>query len=104
MAIKRFKPTTNANRNRSVSTFSDITTDKSEKALLSPLYKRAGRNNQGRITTRHQGGGHKRKYRMIDLKRNKETIPGGVATINNDPNLTANIVLINYEDGEKRNI
>jgi len=104
MAIKRFKPTTNANRNRSVSTFSDITTDKSEKALLSPLYKRAGRNNQGRITTRHQGGGHKRKYRMIDFKRNKDDIPGRVATIEYDPNRTANIALIHYEDGEKRYI
>src|SRR5699024_3200910 len=104
MAIKRFKPTTNANRNRSVSTFSDITTDKSEKQLLSPLFKRAGRNNQGRITTRHQGGGHKRKYRVIDFKRNKDGIPGRVASIEYDPNRSANIALINYADGEKRYI
>jgi len=104
MAIKKFKPTTNANRNRSVSDFADITTDKPEKTLLSPLHKRAGRNNQGRITTRHQGGGHKRQYRIIDFKRNKDGIPGRVATIEYDPNRTANIALIHYADGEKRYI
>src|SRR5699024_7936221 len=93
-----------ANRNRSVSDFADITTDKPEKTLLSPLHKRAGRNNQGRITTRHQGGGHKRQYRIIDFKRNKDGIPGRVATIEYDPNRTANIALINYADGEKRYI
>src|SRR5690625_2956554 len=75
-----------------------------EKTLLSPLFKRGGRNNQGRITMRHQGGGHKRQYRLIDFKRNKDGIPGRVATIEYDPNRTANIALINYVDGEKRYI
>lgn len=104
MAIKKFKPTSNANRNRSVLDFSDITTNKPQKTLVGPLAKRAGRNNQGRITTRHQGGGHKRKYRLIDFKRNKDGVPGRVATIEYDPNRTANIALINYADGEKRYI
>ena len=104
MAIKRYKPTTNASRNRTVLDFSEITTDKPEKSLLKPNPKRAGRNNQGRITTRHQGGGHKRQYRIIDFKRNKDGIPGRVATIEYDPNRTANIALINYADGEKRYI
>lgn len=104
MAIKKFKPTTNANRNRSVSNFAEITVDKPSKALLNPIFKRAGRNNQGRITTRHQGGGHKRKFRLIDFKRNKDGIPGRVASIEYDPNRTANIALINYVDGEKRYI
>lgn len=104
MAIKRFKPTTNAHRNRSVLDFADITTDKPEKALLSTGRKRAGRNHEGRITTRHQGGGHKRKFRVIDFKRNKDGIPGRVATIEYDPNRTANIALIHYVDGEKRYI
>src|SRR5690625_4770573 len=84
--------------------FSEITTDKPEKSLLSSLSKRAGRNNQGRITTRHHGGGHKRQYRLIDFKRNKDGIPGRVATIEYDPNRTANIALIHYADGEKRYI
>src|SRR5690625_59605 len=104
MAIKKFKPTSNANRNRSVLDFSDITTNKPHKTLVGPLAKRAGRNNQGRITTRHQGGGHKRQYRLIDFKRDKDGIPGRVATIEYDPNRTANIALINYVDGEKRYI
>jgi len=104
MAIKRYKPTTNAHRGRSVLDFADITTDTPEKSLLRPIYKNAGRNNQGRITTRHQGGGHKRKYRLIDFKRNKDGIIGRVATIEYDPNRTANIALINYADGEKRYI
>src|SRR5690625_4953766 len=84
--------------------FSDITTDNPEKSLLRPLAKRAGRNNQGRITTRHHGGGHKRQYRLIDLKRNKDGIPGRVATIEYDPNRSANIALIHYADGETRYI
>src|SRR5690625_4951840 len=84
--------------------FSDITTDKPEKSLLKPLSKRAGRNNQGRITTRHHGGGHKRQYRLIDFKRNKDGIPGRVATIEYDQNRSANIALIHYADGEKRYI
>ena len=88
----------------SVLDFAEITTDKPEKSLLSPIQKRGGRNNNGRITVRHQGGGHKRKYRIIDFKRNKDGIPGRVATIEYDPNRSANIALINYADGEKRYI
>src|SRR5690625_1397904 len=84
--------------------FSDVTTDKPEKTLLSSMSKRAGRNNQARITTRHHGGGHKRQYRLIDFKRNKDGIPGRVATIEYDPNRSANIALIHYADGEKRYI
>lgn len=104
MAIKKYKPTSPGRRSMSVSTFAEITTDKPEKSLLAPLTRKAGRNNQGRITTRHQGGGHKRKYRIIDFKRNKDGIPGRVATIEYDPNRTANIALIHYADGEKRYI
>jgi len=104
MAIKKFKPTTGGTRNMSVSDFAEITTDTPEKTLLSPIRKRAGRNNKGRITVRHQGGGHKRKYRIIDFKRNKDGIPGRVATIEYDPNRSANIALIHYADGEKRYI
>lgn len=104
MPIKKYKPTSPARRNMSVSTFEEITTSKPEKSLLAPLHKKAGRNNQGKITTRHQGGGHKRQYRLIDFKRNKDGIPGRVATIEYDPNRSANIALINYADGEKRYI
>ena len=104
MAIKKYKPTSNGRRNMSVSTFSEITTDTPEKSLLAPLSKRGGRNHQGRITTRHQGGGHKRQYRIIDFKRNKDGIPGRVATVEYDPNRSSNIALINYADGEKRYI
>lgn len=104
MAIKSFKPTTPGRRQMTVSTFSEVTTDTPEKSLLAPLHKKAGRNNQGKITTRHRGGGHKRKYRIIDFKRNKDGIPGRVATIEYDPNRTAYIALINYVDGEKRYI
>ena len=87
-----------------VSTFEEITTNQPEKSLLAPLIKKAGRNNQGKITVRHHGGGHKRKYRIIDFKRNKDGIPGRVATIEYDPNRTSNIALIHYADGEKRYI
>ncbi|MBM7096619.1 MULTISPECIES: 50S ribosomal protein L2 [Alteribacter] len=104
MAIKKYKPTTNGRRGMSVLDFQEITTDKPEKSLLAPLSKKAGRNNHGRITVRHQGGGHKRQYRIIDFKRNKDGIPGRVATIEYDPNRSANIALINYVDGEKRYI
>lgn len=104
MAIKKYKPTSNGRRNMSSLDFSDITTDKPEKSLLAPLPKKAGRNNQGKLTVRHQGGGHKRKYRIIDFKRNKDGVPGRVATIEYDPNRTANIALIHYLDGEKRYI
>src|SRR5690606_13418396 len=91
-------------RQMTVSTFEEITTSTPEKSLLAPLTKKAGRNNQGKITVRHHGGGHKRKYRIIDFKRNKDGIPGKVATIEYDPNRSANIALINYADGEKRYI
>ena len=105
MPIKVYKPTTNGRRNMSTIDFkSEITTDKPEKSLLAPLIKKAGRNNQGKITVRHHGGGHKRKYRIIDFKRNKDNIEGRVATIEYDPNRSANIALINYVDGEKRYI
>jgi large subunit ribosomal protein L2 len=88
----------------SVSAFSDITKSKPEKSLLRPLPKRAGRNNQGRISTRHQGGGHKRQYRLIDFKRNKTGVPARVASIEYDPNRSARIALLHYVDGEKRYI
>jgi len=104
MPIKTFKPTTPSRRQMTVNAFEEITAAKPEKSLTAPLMNRAGRNNQGKITTRHQGGGHKRKYRIIDFKRDKDGIPGRVATIEYDPNRTANIALINYADGEKRYI
>lgn len=104
MSIKKYKPTSPGRRLMSGSTFSEITTDQPEKSLLAPLSKKAGRNNHGRITARHQGGGHKRQYRIIDFKRTKDGIPGRVATIEYDPNRTANIALIHYLDGEKRYI
>lgn len=104
MAIKTFKPTSPGVRQMSVSTFEEITTDKPYKPLTAPLMKRAGRNQQGRITVRHQGGGHKRKYRIIDFKRDKDNIPAKVATIEYDPNRSAYIALLNYADGEKRYI
>ncbi len=104
MAIKIYKPTTNGRRNMSVSAFDEITTNKPEKSLLAPLSKKAGRNNHGKVTVRHQGGGAKRKYRIIDFKRNKDDIVGRVATIEYDPNRSAYIALINYVDGEKRYI
>jgi len=102
--IKKYKPSSPARRAMSVSTFEEITTSTPEKSLLAPLSKQAGRNNQGKITVRHHGGGHKRRYRIIDFKRNKDGIPGRVATIEYDPNRTANIALIHYVDGEKRYI
>lgn len=104
MAVKNYKPTTNARRNMSVLTFEEITTTTPEKSLLEPLHKKAGRNNSGKVTVRHQGGGAKRKYRVIDFKRNKDDILGKVATIEYDPNRSANIALIHYIDGEKRYI
>ena len=104
MAIRNYKPTTPGRRNMSVLDFSEITTDTPEKSLLVSLTKSAGRNNTGRITVRHQGGGAKRKYRIIDFKRNKDNIKGKVATIEYDPNRSANIALIHYLDGEKRYI
>lgn len=104
MAIKKYKPTSNGRRGMTASDFAEITTDKPEKSLLAPLSKNAGRNNQGKITVRHHGGGHKRQYRIIDFKRDKDGIPGRVATIEYDPNRSANIALIHYADGEKRYI
>jgi len=87
-----------------VSTFAEITATEPYKPLVAPLTKKGGRNNAGRISVRHQGGGHKRLYRVIDFKRDKDAIPGRVATIEYDPNRSANIALINYVDGEKRYI
>ena len=104
MAIKKYKPTSPGRRFMSVAAFDEITTDTPERSLLEPLPKRAGRNGQGKITVRHRGGGHKRMYRIIDFKRNKDGIPGRVATIEYDPNRSARIALINYTDGEKRYI
>ena len=105
MAIKVYKRTTNGRRNMSVIDYRKVlTTDKPEKSLTVTLTKKAGRNNQGKITVRHRGGGHKRKYRIIDFKRDKDNIPGRVATIEYDPNRSAHIALINYADGEKRYI
>ncbi|ABS72567.1 50S ribosomal protein L2 [Bacillus sp. L381] len=104
MAIKKYKPTSNGRRGMTTSDFAEITTDQPEKSLLAPLHKKGGRNNQGKLTVRHQGGGHKRQYRVIDFKRDKDGIPGRVATVEYDPNRSANIALINYVDGEKRYI
>lgn len=104
MAVKKYNPTTNGRRGMSVLTFEEITTSTPEKSLLEPFSRTGGRNNQGKITVRHIGGGAKRKYRVIDFKRNKDDIVGKVATIEYDPNRTANIALIHYADGEKRYI
>ncbi|MBP3390052.1 MAG: 50S ribosomal protein L2 [Clostridia bacterium] len=104
MAIKKHKPTSAARRFVSTATFEEITTTKPEKSLLATKKKHAGRNSYGRITVRHQGGGNRQKYRIIDFKRNKDGIPAKVATIEYDPNRTAYIALLNYQDGEKRYI
>ncbi len=104
MGIKKFKPTTNGRRGMSTLTNEELTTSKPEKSLLVTVSKTGGRNNQGRMTVRHIGGGAKRKYRVIDFKRNKFGVTGKVATIEYDPNRNANIALINYADGEKRYI
>ena len=101
MAIKKYKPTSNGRRNMTTSDFAEITTDKPEKTLLAPLKNNAGRNNNGRITVRHQGGGHKRQYRLVDFKRNKDNVVATVKSIEYDPNRSANIALIHYEDGVK---
>lgn len=104
MGIRRYKPTSAGRRNMSVSTFEEITKKRPERQLIEPLHKKAGRNNQGKITTRHRGGGHKRFYRIIDFKRAKHNIPAKVAAIEYDPNRTARIALLHYIDGEKRYI
>ena len=104
MSIRTYKPTSPSRRNMTNSTFSEITTNTPEKSLLVSLSKTGGRNNQGKITCRHIGGGHKRKYRVIDFKRNKDGFPAVVKTIEYDPNRNANICLVSYLDGEKRYI
>jgi large subunit ribosomal protein L2 len=104
MAIKNYKPTTPGRRGMSTLVNDEITSNKPERSLLDSFNKKGGRNNLGRITTRHQGGGHKRLYRIIDFKRSKDDIPAKVATIEYDPNRTANIALLHYVDGEKRYI
>ncbi len=104
MGIKKYNPTTPGLRGMTVSTFEEITCTTPEKSLTVTLKKHSGRNSRGKITVRHRGGGYRPKYRIIDFKRNKDGIPGKVATIEYDPNRTANIALINYADGEKRYI
>jgi len=104
VGIKKFRPTSPGIRTMTVSTFEEITTNEPERSLLEPLKSKGGRNSQGRLSVRHQGGGHKRRYRIIDFKRNKDGIPAKVATIEYDPNRSARIALLNYADGEKRYI
>jgi large subunit ribosomal protein L2 len=104
MGLKQYKPTSPGRRFQTVSDFAEITCTTPEKSLLEPLHKKGGRNNNGRITTRHQGGGHKRRYRVIDFKRTKDGVPAKVATIEYDPNRSARIALLHYADGEKRYI
>ena len=104
MAIKRYKPTSAARRFMTVHTYEEITETKPEKSLVEDMRKSGGRNNQGKITVRHIGGGNRRKYRIIDFKRNKDGIPAKVASIQYDPNRSANIALLQYADGEKRYI
>ena len=104
MPIKIYKPTSPGRRFVTVSTFEEITKKQPEKALLKPLRSHGGRNNKGRLTMRHQGGGHKRRYRVVDFKRNKDGIPAKVAAIEYDPNRSARIALLHYADGEKRYI
>ncbi len=101
MAIKTYKPTTNARRNMSVTDYSELSRVAPEKSLLAPLKKHSGRNSYGRITVRHRGGGNRRKYRIIDFKRQKFNIPGKVLTLEYDPNRSAFIALVQYEDGDK---
>ena len=104
MAVKKFNPITPSRRQMTMPTFEEITSQEPEKSLLAPLKVKAGRNNQGKITVRHRGGTVKRKYRIIDFKRNKDEVPAKVATIEYDPNRTAYIALVVYTDGEKRYI
>jgi large subunit ribosomal protein L2 len=104
MALKQLKPNTPGQRQRSVSAFDTVTKSTPEKSLLAPIKKKGGRNNSGRIMVRHQGGGHKRRYRIIDFKRDKVGIPAKVASIEYDPNRSARIALLVYADGEKRYI
>ena len=104
MAIKSYKPTSPGRRFATTPAFDELTKTKPEKALVRPLKRNGGRNNNGRITTRHQGGGHKRRYRVIDFKRDKDGVPGRVASIEYDPNRNCRIALVFYADGEKRYI
>ncbi len=102
MGIKKYKPTSDGRRFMSGSDFSEVTRKGPERSLLAPLKKNGGRNNRGRLTVRHRGGGHKRRYRIIDFKRDKVGVPGKVAGIEYDPNRSARIALIHFVDGEKR--
>jgi large subunit ribosomal protein L2 len=104
MAIRKYKPTTPGRRDMTVSDFDTVTADKPLKSLTGPRPRKAGRNVHGRITTRHQGGGHKRRYRLVDFRRTKDGVPAKVATIEYDPNRSARIALLHYADGEKRYI
>jgi len=104
MGLKHYKPTSNGQRFMTVTDFAEITAKKPEKSLLVKLKRKGGRNNTGRLTSRHRGGGHKPKYRIIDFRRNKDNIPARVATIEYDPNRTCHIALLHYRDGEKRYI
>jgi large subunit ribosomal protein L2 len=101
VALRKYKPTSPGRRFRSVSTFEEVTKREPEKSLVGPAKRKGGRNNQGRITTRHQGGGHKRRYRTIDFKRTKDGVPAKVASIEYDPNRSARIALLHYADGAK---
>jgi len=104
MAVKFYRPTSPGRRDMSVSTFEEITRSKPERSLVVPLKSNAGRNNRGVITVRHRGGGHKRRYRIVDFRRNKFDVPGRIDSIEYDPNRSARIALVVYEDGEKRYI
>jgi large subunit ribosomal protein L2 len=104
MAVRKFRPTSDGRRFMTVSDFEELTASEPERSLLAPLHKTGGRNVNGRITTRHRGGGHKRRYRLIDFKRTKDGVPAKVASIEYDPNRSARIALLHYTDGEKRYI
>ena len=104
MSVRKLKPITPGQRFKVVNGFDTITTDKPEKSLLAPLKRTGGRNSQGKMTTRHRGGGHKRRYRIIDFKRDKDGVPATVKTIEYDPNRSARVALLHYVDGEKRYI
>jgi large subunit ribosomal protein L2 len=104
MAIRKYRPTSPGRRFMTTDAYEDVTCTEPERSLLSPIKRNGGRNNNGRITTRHQGGGHKRRYRIIDFKRDKDAVPAKVATIEYDPNRSARIALLHYVDGEKRYI
>src|SRR6185295_14046728 len=104
MPTKLYKPTSPGRRFRSGFDFAEITRDRPEPSLVAPLLKSGGRNNNGRITVRHRGGGHKQRYRLIDFRRNKDNIPARVAAVEYDPNRSARLALLHYRDGEKRYI